>query len=134
MILRKTLYFKISLLNFKISLLNLKVISLYKMSGKNEMSNFISTINSIREILRSPEGITGMDSVNHCAAFYLVRRLDADLCGKMNIESKFAFENFDKDEDGEELDEQKLMEKFYVRGGKDCFVNVLVNKFKFTAM
>lgn len=104
------------------------------MSGKTEMSNFISTINSIREILRSPEGITGMDSVNHCVAFYLVRRLDVDLCGKMNIDSKFAFENFDKDEDGEELDEQKLMEKFYVRGGKDCFVNVLVNKFKFTAM
>lgn len=104
------------------------------MSTKNEMSNFIATINNIREILRSPEGITGMDSVNHCVAFYLVRRLDADLCRKMNIETKFAFENFDKDEDGEELDEQKLMEKFYVKGGKDCFVNVLVNKFKFTAM
>ena len=36
-------------------------------------------VNKIRDILRK-EGITGMDSINHCIAFLVCRMLNEDLC------------------------------------------------------
>lgn len=87
------------------------------------------TITSIRNILRS-EGITGLDSVNHCVLFMVCRLLNADLCSKVGIDDRFAFENLCVDEDGE-LEAQELYDKFYKKSGKDDFVGQIVNKLKF---
>ena len=40
----------------------------------NEMNQFETIITSIRNILRI-EGITGLDSINHCIAFIISRYL-----------------------------------------------------------
>ena len=49
-------------------------------------------IGQIRNILRK-EGITGMDSINHCIAFLVCRLLDEDLCNKVGISTTFTFDN-----------------------------------------
>ena len=42
------------------------------------MNTFISKINEVRDILRK-EGITGLNSITHCVAFYILRNLSNDL-------------------------------------------------------
>ena len=66
---------------FKINILN--ILYLYKMEN---------IIGYIRNILRK-EGISGMDSINHCIAFIVCRILDDDLCEKVNIDKKFSYDN-----------------------------------------
>lgn len=94
------------------------------------MEGFKSKINEVRDILRK-DGITGIDSINHCVAFYILRNLSIELCNKFNIDHKYAFINFNKDENGVLLDEHKLFEKFYKKGVQDCFLGVLISKIKF---
>ena len=88
-------------------------------------------INLIRDILRK-EGITGMDSINHCIIFLVSRLLDKDLCEKLGIDEKYAFENIIKDEDGNDLGEQELYNKIYVRGSKECLIGKIVTVLKFS--
>lgn len=95
------------------------------------MDKFISIINKIRDILRK-DGITDMDSINHCIAFYMCRKLNIDLCHRLGISQVYSFENIQLHSDMKKLDDGELMERFFVKGKKDCFVNeVLVTKFKF---
>lgn len=75
-------------------------------------NNLESIIGKIRDILRT-EGITGMDSINHCIMFFLCRSLDADMCAKFDIPEEFTFENIQNDENGDELGESEFYEKFY---------------------
>ena len=98
------------------------------------MEAFKSKINAIRDILRK-DGVTGIDSITHCVAFYILRNLDIELCEKLNIPVKFAYCNFNKDDNGTILDHGKLFEKFYLPSRPmDCFVGILANKFKFKAI
>lgn len=98
------------------------------------MEAFKSKINAIRDILRK-DGVTGIDSITHCVAFYILRNLDAALCEKLSIPVKFAYCNFNKDDNGTILDHGKLFEKFYLPSRPmDCFVGILANKFKFKAI
>ena len=48
------------------------------------MNTFISKINEVRDILRK-DGITGMESITHCVAFYILRNLSNELCIKLII-------------------------------------------------
>ena len=75
------------------------------MSNK-EMNNFESTINSIRNILRV-EGITGLESINHCVALIVSRYLTIEKCKEFKIPLEFAFENFLKNKDGSNCDDQR---------------------------
>ena len=98
------------------------------------MEAFKSKINAVRDILRK-DGVTGIDSITHCVAFYILRNLDIELCKKLNISVKFAYCNFNKDDNGTNLDHGKLFEKFYLPSRPmDCFVGILANKFKFKAI
>ena len=76
------------------------------------MSSFRAVIDATRNILRS-EGITGMDSINHCLVFLICRCLDESLCTKLGIPKEFAFKNLFNDENGEEIKLQALYGKFF---------------------
>lgn len=96
-----------------------------------QMAKLEGTINFIRDILRK-EGITGMDSINHCIVFLMCRMLDEKLCEKVNIDKKFAFENLTKDDDGEKIGNQELYAKIYrKKTGSECLIGELVNKLQF---
>src|SRR5438552_5715930 len=83
-----------------------------------------SVIGRIRDILRT-EGITGMDSINHCILFIISRSLNVETCEKLNIPSQFAFENIMNDEDGEELGDNEFYLKIY---NHDAFQESLVGQ------
>ena len=101
------------------------------MSNK-EMNNFESTINSIRNILRV-EGITGLESINHCVALIVSRYLTIEKCMEFKIPLEFAFENFLKNKDGSNCDDQTAIGKFYNEDEyKDCLVVHLRDKLQFT--
>lgn len=87
---------------------------------------FSDVINRIREILRK-EGITGKDSINYCIGFIICRLLDRKLCQRLNIDIKYAYDNFFKDSN-KELSLNELYEKFYNPGSEDFLVLELVNK------
>jgi len=90
-----------------------------------------SIITHIRNVLRK-EGISGMESINHCIVFIICRMLDDDLCEKVNIDKKFSYENIMKDEDGEPVGDQELYSKIFVKGKADnCLIGQLVNKLSF---
>jgi hypothetical protein len=57
------------------------------------MEVFNSKINEVRDVLRK-DGVTGIDSINHCVAFYILRNLTVELCDKFGIDHKYAFVNF----------------------------------------
>lgn len=84
------------------------------------------TINYIRDMLRK-EGVTGMDSINHCIVFIISRMLDDDLCKKTKIDLKFTYENMMT-----HTDAQELFNIFYSKGnlGK-CLVGQIINKLYF---
>jgi len=100
------------------------------------MSNFSSILGEIRNILRK-DGITNMDSVNHCVAFYILRAMNEELCEKLSIPKQYIFDTFDQDENGNLLDSNKLFAKFYTPSnidnvdgtGINCFVYYLMNVF-----
>ena len=95
------------------------------------MNTFITKINEVRDILRK-DGITGMDSITHCVAFYVLRNLNNELCIKLNIPNTYIYDKFNKEDDGVTLlCKDKLFEKFYKPGSNECFVFILVNTFKY---
>jgi restriction endonuclease S subunit len=87
-------------------------------------------INKIREILRK-EGITGMDSINHCIIFVIARMLNKEKCKKYNIDEKFSYENILVDDDGDEIGDQELYGRIYTKNKVECLVGQIVNKLGF---
>jgi len=87
-------------------------------------------INSIRNILRK-EGITGMESINHCIVFILSRLLTDELCEKIGMEKKYSFKSMMKNDEGEEIQPQELKAKFYSKVGANHFIHQIVNKLGF---
>lgn len=95
------------------------------------MNQFESTITSIRNILRV-EGITGLDSINHCVALLVSRYLTIEKCSEFEIPLEFAFENFLKNKDGTKCDDQTAIAKFYTQNGdEDCLFVYLQDKLNF---
>jgi type I restriction-modification system DNA methylase subunit len=97
------------------------------MEINKEMDKLENTINYIRSILRN-EGITGMDSINHCLLFMIIRYLDNEKCQKLNIPEKYAFENL-FEYYGEKFDNQKVYGKIYTKN-QECLLKHLVISFK----
>lgn len=96
----------------------------------NQMDSFELNINSIRDTLRK-NGITGMDSIKHCIIFILCRYLNETRCELYDINKKYTFENIDKDDDNELIDDNnKLMEKFYNKT-TNCFIGQVNKKLFF---
>ena len=108
--------------------------------SNREMNNFEQIITSIRNILRV-EGITGLDSINHCVAFLVCRYLTVEKCTEFKIPLEFAFENFLKNEDGSLCDDHTAIGKFYNEDvSRDCLfvhlrevLNFKTFKFKINA-
>jgi type I restriction-modification system DNA methylase subunit/restriction endonuclease S subunit len=95
------------------------------------MNQFETTITSIRNILRV-EGITGLDSINHCVALLVSRYLTIEKCSEFEIPLEFAFENFLKNKDGTKCDDQTAIAKFYTQNGdEDCLFVYLQDKLNF---
>lgn len=88
-----------------------------------------STINQIRNILRT-EGITGIESINHCIVFLISRILDNDLCDKLNIDTKYSFNKILLDDNGEELGDQDFYDVIY-NGTFECLIGEIISKMKF---
>lgn len=81
-------------------------------------------ISSIRDLLRK-EGITGIDSINHCILFVISRLLNIDMCHKFGIDPQYAFNNLLKDENGDEIGDQDLYNRVYNRQ-KNCLVGQIM--------
>jgi len=98
------------------------------MTSIQKMSRSIeSTINYIRNILRN-EGISGMDSINHCIAFIICRMLDKQTCARFDIDEAYSYDKLMKTTDGKEIGNQALYDKFYL---KDYFIEQLATKLGF---
>lgn len=89
-----------------------------------------SIILTIRNVLRK-EGISGMESINHCIAFIVCRMLNEELCKKVKMDTKYTYENMMTDDDGDMIGDQELFDKFYLKSKPDCFIGQLVNKLGF---
>ena len=89
-----------------------------------------SQINCIRNILRK-EGITGIESINHCIVFIISRMLTKQLCKKLNINNKYSFNEIIKDNDGEELGNTVFNSKIYKKGLYDCLIGQMKQKLNF---
>jgi type I restriction-modification system DNA methylase subunit len=81
-------------------------------------------IGSVRDLLRK-EGITGIDSINHCILFIVSRLLNVEMCHKFKIDQKYAFSNLLKDENGDDIGDQDLYNRVYNRQ-KDCLVGQIM--------
>ena len=81
-------------------------------------------ISSIRDLLRK-EGITGIDSINHCILFVISRLLNIDMCHKFGIDPQYAFNNLLKDENGDEIGDQDLYNRVY-NHQKNCLVGQIM--------
>jgi type I restriction enzyme M protein len=91
-----------------------------------------SVVNYIRNVLRK-EGITGMDSINHCIAFIVCRTLNDETCEQLDIDKKYSYENMMKNKDGKEIGDQDLFDKFY-SGNANSFIGQLATKLGFKNM
>ena len=87
-------------------------------------------IDKIRGILRK-EGVTGMESINHCIIFVIARILSEDKCKKYNIDKSFAYDNIMVDEDGDPIGDQELYDRIYLKGNANCLIGQIVNKLGF---
>lgn len=87
------------------------------------------TINYIRNILRE-EGISGMDSINHCIMFIVARTLNEELCNKLKIDSKFSYDNLMKNKNGDGVvGSQELYEKLYNKTNQNaCLIGQIMMK------
>ena len=56
------------------------------------MTHLEKTIVNLRNVLRS-EGIKGMDSINHCIAFILMKYIDAQTCETYNIPLQYTYDS-----------------------------------------
>ena len=90
-----------------------------------------TVIDKIRGILRK-EGVTGMDSINHCIIFVIGRMLDENKCKKFGIDEKNSYYNIMHDEDGDLIDAQELYGRVYTKNDTLCLVGQIANKLKFS--
>lgn len=81
-------------------------------------------ISSIRDLLRK-EGITGIDSINHCILFVISRLLNTNMCLKFGIDPKYAFSHLLKDEIGDDIGDQDLYDRVY-NHQRDCLVGQIM--------
>jgi type I restriction-modification system DNA methylase subunit len=90
-----------------------------------------TVIEKIRGIMRK-EGVTGMDSINHCIIFVIARMLDKEKCKKFGINEKNSYYNIMHDEDGDFIGAQELYGRIYTKNDTSCLVGQIVNKLKFS--
>jgi type I restriction-modification system DNA methylase subunit len=90
-----------------------------------------TVIDKIRGIMRK-EGVTGMDSINHCIVFVIARMLDENKCKKFGIDIKNSYYNIMHDEDGDLIDAQELYGRIYTKNDTTCLVGQIANKLKFS--
>lgn len=93
-------------------------------------TNLNNVFKHIRDILRQ-EGITGMDSINHCLIFLISRYMDKDMCKKTGIDTKYSFNNLLRDKDGKERGDQDLYSLFYNKTNYNNFYMQFVKNLKF---
>lgn len=115
-------------MNFKI------LLPYYKNFIMNKKMSLENIIGEIRDILRK-EGITGIDSINHCILFVVARWLTIDKCRKLNIPEIYSFEKImEKTDEDDKDDDDKIIlyPRFYGKGQHDCLVYYIYNTLGFT--
>lgn len=91
--------------------------------------NFENILNKIRNILRL-EGITGMNSINHCIIFITAKILTKEVCDKLKMPNYCIFHNILYDEDNLK-DSSNIMKDFYRKGKQHGVVYHICNILKF---
>lgn len=91
------------------------------------MATLEGIINQTRDMLRT-DGITGMDSINHCILFTIMRYLDIKTCTHLKIDIKYAYENLKKIDS-----ETELYETIYNSTGQH-YISMIVLKLKYENM
>ena len=94
------------------------------------MANFEQTITQIRNILRSA-GITGMESINHCIAFIIIKYMTTSICEIFNIPTKFSYENLKSMIESDDISNDDIYKHIYNKNDT-CIMHFIHSKFKFT--
>lgn len=94
------------------------------------MANFEQTITQIRNILRSA-GITGMESINHCIAFIIIKYMTTSICELFNIPIEFSYENLKSMIESDDISNDDIYKHIYNKNDT-CIMHFIHSKFKFT--
>jgi len=94
------------------------------------MDNLQKVIKKVRDILRN-EGITGMDSINHCIAFIIMKYMDKDTCEKMNIPIKYSYESIMNHIETKDIGNNDI-QLLIMNRGNECVLHYIHANFKFT--
>jgi len=94
------------------------------------MANFEQTITQIRNILRSA-GITGMESINHCITFIIIKYMTTSICELFNIPIEFSYENLKSMIESDDISNDDIYKHIYNKNDT-CIMHFIHSKFKFT--
>ena len=96
------------------------------------MTNFEQTITQIRNILRSV-GITGMESINHCITFIIIKYMTTQICENLNIPIEFSYENLKQMIESETISNDDVYKLVCNRiPNEKCILTFIHSKFGFT--
>ena len=97
-----------------------------------DMTNFEQTITQIRNILRSV-GITGMESINHCITFIIIKYMTTQTCENLNIPIEFSYENLKQMIESETISNDDVYKLVCNRiPNEKCILTFIHSKFGFT--
>lgn len=100
------------------------------MTTTDKRIDFKNVIERIRIILRS-NGVTGIDSINQCILFILIRYINQDVCVKLKIHDMYTYDNLIRDNNGD-VDSQTLYKRLFVKyNDKTPLLKVITNRIKY---
>ncbi len=99
--------------------------------NKEQMDNLQKVIKKVRDILRN-EGITGMDSINHCIAFVIMKYMNSDTCEKMEIPDEYSYESIMNHIETKDITNNEIQKLIYNPPKNPCVLQYIYKKFKFT--
>ena len=95
-----------------------------------EMANFEQTITQIRNILRSA-GITGMESINHCITFIIIKYMTTPICEILDIPIEYSYENLKSMIESENISNDEVYKHVYSKN-TTSIMHFIHGTFKFT--
>tara|TARA_Y100001958_G_scaffold133922_1_gene104265 strand:- start:47 stop:2533 length:2487 start_codon:yes stop_codon:yes gene_type:complete len=94
------------------------------------MDNFEKIITQIRKILRI-NGITGMESINHCITFIIIKYMDTSTCELLNIPIEYSYNNLIDMIDSDTIHNDDVYKHLYNKI-EPCMLRYIHSEFKFT--
>ena len=94
------------------------------------MVNFEQTITQIRNILRSA-GITGMESINHCITFIIIKYMTTPICEILDIPIEYSYQNLKLMIESDNISNDDVYKHIYSKN-TTCIMHFIHGTFKFT--